>query len=468
MTKLLMAAVILLGASAHADLEALPRGLEEANKKGVQLDLEALKERGFIRVLTRNNPACYFMHRGQLMGFEYELAQHFAKKHGLEVLVIVPDNWSDMGQYLRDGRADMIAATVTITKERFERKSDLQFCHYYGEFYEDIVGRADDRSIKSVEDLKGRSIYVRASSSYYESLVNLQDQSKVRFKIKLVPESMETFEILDKVASGEFDLTCADRTLLNQSVRLGERLKPILKLNRPRTYGWVVRDNQPQLRAAVDAYFEKELGGSTFNTIYNRYFNLSRNTTLDDKFNTMEPGQISPYDDLVKKHAATYEFPWTLICSQMFQESSFREDAVSWSGAQGLMQLMPATAKEVGVKNPFDPDDNIRGGTYYLKKQYRRVPDEVDTVNTTCFALASYNGGYGHLIDARKLAKQLGKDPNVWTDNVDHAYALLSEPYYSKRAKYGYCRSEEIIGYVRKIMSRYIAYDAAINTSIAP
>jgi membrane-bound lytic murein transglycosylase F len=151
------------------------------------------------------------------------------------------------------------------------------------------------------------------------------------------------------------------------------------------------------------------------------------------------------------------------MCSLMFQESSFRPDAVSWSGAQGLMQLMPATAKEVGVKNPFDPDDNIRGGTYYLKKQYRRVPDEVDAVNTTCFALASYNGGYGHLIDARKLAEQLGKNPNVWTDNVDHAYALLSEPYYAKRAKYGYCRSEEIIGYVRKIMSRYIAYDAAQN-----
>lgn len=127
------------------------------------------------------------------------------------------------------------------------------------------------------------------------------------------------------------------------------------------------------------------------------------------------------------------------------------------------MQLMPATAREVGVKDPFDPDENIRGGTYYLRKQYRRVPDEVDDINTTCFALAAYNGGYGHLIDARKLAEKQGRNPDLWVDNVDHAYALLSEPYYAKRAKYGYCRSREIIGYVRKIMSRYAAYEVAMN-----
>lgn len=451
----------LIALCSSADLESLPRNMEHLNKQGLAVDLDKIKERGFIRVLTRNNPACYFMHRGQLMGFEYEMVHQFAKKHGVEVVVIVPESWSEMGQWLQEGRADLIAATVTMTPQRFKNKRELVFCHRYGEFFESIITRADDRSIQSLDDLKGRTIHVRESSSYYESLKEIQNKKKLKFKIERVPETEETFEILDKVAKGKYDLTCADQTLLNQSVRLGERLKPVVKLPRVRGYGWVVREDQPQLREAINAFFDKEVGRSTYNTIYNRYFNLSRNTSLEKKFELAGTGQISPYDDLVKKHAATYEFPWTLMCSLMFQESSFKADAVSWSGAQGLMQLMPPTAREVGVKDPFDPDDNIRGGTYYLKKQYRRVPDEVDVLNTTCFALASYNGGYGHLIDARKLAGQLGKNPNVWTDNVDHAYALLSEPYYSKRAKYGYCRSEEIIGYVRKIMSRYVAYDAA-------
>lgn len=463
MKRLILLLLSALSISAFSELDALPRNMEHLNEQGLEVDLEKIKERGFLRVLTRNNPACYFMHRGQLMGFEYEMVNRFAKKHDLEVVVIVPDEWSEMGKWLQEGRADLIAATITMTPQRFRNKRDLEYCHRYGEFHEQIIARAKDHSIKSLDDLNGRTIHVRESSSYHESLVELQKQKKLKFKIQLVPESMETFEILDKVAQGKFDLTCADQTLLNQSVRLGERLKPVIKLPRVRGYGWVVRKNQPQLKAAVNRFFEQELKSSSYRVIYNRYFNLSKNTALDDKFKLHGPGQISPYDKLVKKHAATYEFPWTLICSQMFQESSFRNDAVSWSGAQGLMQLMPATAKEVGVKDPFDPDDNIRGGTYYLKKQYRRVPDEVDVLNTTCFALASYNGGYGHLIDARKLAEKLGKDPNVWTDNVDHAYALLSEPYYAKRAKYGYCRSEEIIGYVRKIMSRYVAYENAMN-----
>ena len=451
----------LLSCEAPGAIDGLPRGLEEANRQGAHVDLAGIKERGFIRVLTRNNPACYFMHRGQLMGFEYEMVNRFAKKHELEVVVIVPENWSDMGQWLEDGRADLIAATVTMTAKRFQNKRDLQFCHRYGESYEHIISRAKDKSIQSLEDLNGRTIYVRGSSSYFESLTELKMKEKLNFKIRQVPESEETYEILEKVAKGEYDLTCADQTMLDQSVRMGEQIRPALKLTPARPYGWVVRNNQPQLRAAVDAFFKKELGSATYNTIYNRYFNLARNASLEEKFIPSGTGEISPYDDLVKKHAATYEFPWTLICSLMFQESSFRPDAVSWSGAQGLMQLMPATAGEVGVKNPFDPDESIRGGTYYLKKQYDRVPAEVDTVNRTCFALASYNGGYGHLIDARKLADQLGRDPNIWVGNVDHAYSLLSEDYYAKRAKYGYCRSEEIIGYVRKIMSRYVAYDAA-------
>ncbi len=444
---------------AFSALDELPRGLEEAKKKGAHFDLQAIKDRGFIRVLTRNNPACYFIHRGQLMGFEYEMTHRFAKKHGIEVLVVVPDKWSDMGKWLKEGRADVIAACVTITADRWDKKQNLEYGHHYGEVYEMIVSRSKDKSINTLADLKGRTIHVRKSSSYYETLRELQKEKKLHFEIQLVPEDEETFEIIDKVAEGKYDLTCVDHNFLNQSIRLGEKLKVVLKLNRPRSYGWIVRSNQPELKKAINTFFDKEYKSTAYNMIYKSYFELDWNKKLEESFDLSDSGQISPYDDLVKKYATEYNFPWTLICSLMYQESSFKAGAVSWSGAQGLMQLMPPTAREVGVKDPFDPAQSIRGGTYYLKKQYRRVPDEVNTINRACFALASYNGGYGHLIDARKLAQKKGRDPNIWVDNVDYAYSLLSKPYYAKRAKYGYCRSEEIIDYVRKIMSRYIAYD---------
>jgi membrane-bound lytic murein transglycosylase MltF len=104
MKILWVASLVSITSLVFAELEALPRGLEHANQLGLQVDLDQIKERGFIRVLMRNNPACYFMHRGQLMGFEYEMAHRFAKQHGLEVLVLVPENWSDMESWLKEGR----------------------------------------------------------------------------------------------------------------------------------------------------------------------------------------------------------------------------------------------------------------------------------------------------------------------------------------------------------------------------
>jgi membrane-bound lytic murein transglycosylase F len=443
------------------ELDELPRNIEQLNQQGLKIDLDQIKERGFIRVLTRNNPTCYFMHRGLLMGFEYELIQNFAQQLDLDVVVIVPENRDELAKWLEEGRADVIAANVTMMPDHFKNKRELEFGHRYGEFHETIVARADDHSIQSLEDLKGRKIYVRKSSSYYKSLTDLRKSKKLKFKIKLVPESEEIYEILDKVARGEYDLTCADQTILNESVRLKKQLKSVVQLPMVQSYGWVVRKNQPELLKAINVFFEKELNSSTYSTIYNRYFNLTQNATLEETFSMNRDGVISPYDDLVKKYAAEYGFDWTLICAQMFQESAFKNDTVSWSGAQGLMQLMPATAKAIGVEDPLDPAQNIRGGTYYLKQQYKRVPDGVDVLNTTCFALAAYNGGYGHLIDARSLAEKTGKNPNVWTENVAEAYALLSEPHYAKSATYGHCNGGAIIDYVQKIMSRYVAYETS-------
>ncbi len=453
--------LMLLVQSSIAELDALPRGLQTTPVKGKKIDLDEIKARGFIRVLTRNNPQCYFMHRDQLLGFEYELIQRFAKQHGLEVIVIVPEYWFEMEPWLQAGRADLIASAYTITPSRAENRYGNRFCHPYGNIHEVIVARREDDSVKSQDDLAGRTLHVRPGSSYHESLRELRRETGMDFKIVATPKNEETYTTLEKVARGEYDLTCADLNILDQSIFLGEALKPVLKLGGEHSYGWMVRNDQPLLYDAVNSFFEQELGTPSYNRLYTRYFSPDLNHPEREEINLSKPGPISPYDDLIKKYAAEYEFPWSLICAQMFQESSFRKDAESWSGAQGLMQLMPATAKEMRVSDPLDPAQNIRGGVHYLRNQYDRLPEGIDPVNRTCFALAAYNGGFGHLIDARNLAGQLGRDPNVWADNVDYAYTLLSSPEYAKSARYGYCRSEEITGYVRKIMARYIAYDTA-------
>lgn len=222
-------------------------------------------------------------------------------------------------------------------------------------------------------------------------------------------------------------------------------------------------------------FSEQEYQDSAYNLLYRRCFFEREEQHIEKLYNT-DPFQISPYDELIKTYATQYQMPWTLICAQIHQESRFDPNAESWSGAKGLMQLMPFTALEMGVENIFDPEENIAGGVKYLRKQYDRIPGEVDTFNKTCFSLAAYNGGYGHLIDARNLATQLGRNPNIWKGNVAVAYAFLSTPEFAWQSEHGYCRSSEIINYVQNIMLRHTAYQdeqtrhqssAASNSSAA-
>ena len=429
-------------------------------------DLDKIRERGYLRVLTRNNPACYFIHRGELMGFEYELIKQYAKQQGLDVVMIVPPRWADLKQWMLEGRGDVVAACITISPEREKRAKELQFCHPYASVQEIIVTRASDKKLKSLSDLAGRSVHVRRSSHYWTTLEKLKKESGIDFETKTVPETMETREILHRVEAGEFDLTMADSGFLDIEINTGRKLRSALMFRDIYNYGWVVRKDNPGLKASIDRFLEQKVGTSNYNYLYGKYFRMSSAVEeYKDEVPSLKKAVISPYDNLIKDAAEKYDFHWCLIASQMYQESRFKPDAKSWSGARGLMQLMPATAGELGLneRNITDPAKNIDAGVKYLGKQRKRVPDEVNAANRVMFALAAYNGGYGHLIDARALAEKLGRDPNLWVENVDYAYSLLSTPEYADKAKYGYCRSEEITGYVRQITARYLAYKSDID-----
>ena len=428
-------------------------------------DLEQMKARGYIRVLTRNNPACYFIHRGELMGFEYELVRLFARKHGLDVVMIVPPRWTDLRQWMLEGRGDMVAACITISEERTQSK-ELCFGAPYGTIQEIIVTRQSDKELTHLQDLAGRTVHVRRTSHYWTTLSDLQQKSGIEFMLEAVPETMETREILHRVESGEFDLTMADSGFLDIEINTGRKLRSALMFKEPYSYGWVMRRSNPDLKAAVDRFFHENAGTSDFNYLYGKYFRQGSTVgAFQDDIKSLDKAEISPYDDLIRASARQHEFHWCLIAAQMYQESRFKPDAESWAGARGLMQLMPATARELGLnaRTMTDPKRNIDAGVRYLGQQLNRVPDEVDDFNRVCFALAAYNGGYGHLIDARDLAGRLGRDPNKWIENVDYAYTLLSTPKYADEARYGYCRSDEITHYVRQIMARFASYKSDIE-----
>ncbi|MCK5336063.1 MAG: transporter substrate-binding domain-containing protein, partial [Gammaproteobacteria bacterium] len=420
-------------------------------------DFDAIRKRKTLRVITRNNAASYFLWRGELLGFEYEFVKAFAKEHKLRLEIISAPSHEAQIPMLLEGKGDIIASFLTITDKRKER--GIVFSRPHHKASEIIVSRADDKTIDSVDDLKGRSVVVRKSSAYWETLQALQNTG-LEFNLVAAPENMETEEIIAQVADGKFDLTLADNHLLDIELTWRDDIRAALVLGEVRNNAWAMRDNNPKLTKAVNQFIKKQYRSLFYNVTYNKYFKNAHKIKKyrSQRIDLNPDGTLSPYDKLVKKYAQKHEFDWRLIVAQMYQESRFNPEAKSWVGALGLMQVMPRTAKEMGIGNLKQPESGIKAGVQYLNWVRDRFEAELDVKARMWFTLAAYNAGQGHVKDARRLARKQGLNPNRWFDNVEKAMLLLSKKKYYSKARHGYVRGREPVNYVREIRSRYRAY----------
>ena len=439
----------------------LRKTLHEYADRVRENDWQNIQRRGFIRVLTRNNPYSYFIHRGRLMGFEYELARRFAKKHKLKLIMVVPPSWHEMFEYLRDGRGDVIAAMMTVTDER-GRLPGLSLCRPYARISEQIIAHKSAPMVKASRDLSGKSIAVREKSGYYYSLKALQ-KSGIAVKIIALPDTMETDEILGETAEGKYQYTMADSNIFKAECHRYPNLKAAFSLPEIHSYAWMTKSGNSELHKKINEFFKSEYKSAFFNITFRKYFSSGASSKKIASLETIREGRISKFDPLIRKHSGYYAFPWDFIAAQIYQESRFNPNAKAWDGGMGLMQLMPRTAKELGCRHVFNPNDNIKAGVKYMYRLRKRFKDEVSENDKMCFALASYNGGYGHVIDARKLAAEQGLDPNRWNGHVSKAFEQLSKRKYAKRARYGSCRSDIIINYVNNIFIRYYHYAQQAN-----
>lgn len=431
--------------------------LVDARRPVYKADLPGIEKRNVLRVLTRNNATSYFLWRGELLGFEYELVRRFAEQHGLLLEMIVPPSRRDLVPWLLSGRGDLIAASMTISDRK--KGYGVAFSRPYKKISEVVVARAGEQGLHGAQDLEGRSVVVRRSSAYWETLRKLRDGG-LHFALEAAPETMEDEEIIARVASGEFDLTVTSSEALDVELTWRDDVKAAFPLGEPVGQGWAVREGDEKLLAAVNAFIEKEYRSTFYNITYDKYFHNPHR--IMEEVSLREPrgesSALTPYDDLVRKFAAKYGFDWHLIAAQMYQESRFDPQAKSWTGARGLMQILPRTAAQFGFKNLLEPATGIEAGVRYLAWLRDRFESELSVQARTWFALAAYNAGLGHVRDARRLARRLDLDPNRWFGNVERAMRLLSQRKYARRAHYGYVRGSEPVRYVRAVRDRYRAY----------
>ncbi len=434
------------------------RKLAEFDQRLRTGDLPVIKQERTLRVATRNSAANYFVWRGQLLGFEYELAKRFADELGVRLEIVVADPEESLLELVRSGRADMAAAFLT---PRSGRNGDIAWSRPYHFAVKRVVTDVADSPIKAIGDLSGRRIHVPRDSDARETAERLRDQEGIDLQVEVLPAGTTPEAAIRGVANGDYDLILVDDHVARNAAAWRENVQSYLEIGEPIPHRWAFREDNGQLQAAADRFLGQTYRSEFYNVVYSKYFR-DHDRIREFQAQRIDLGsgqQLSPWDDIIQRYANRKGLDWRLVAAQIFQESGFNPNARSWVGAQGLMQIMPATARQVGVTGSIhDPEVNIRAGIKYLDWLRDRFEDDLRVQDRMWFMLAAFNAGVGHVRDARRLADRLGLDRDRWFDNVERAMQKLSQPKYYRNARFGYVRGHEPVQYVRAIRERYQAY----------
>lgn len=412
--------------------------------------LQRIQKTGEITVVTRNNAHCYYLYRDQPMGFEYEMAQAFAEYLGVRLRVKVVDSWEDMVAALNMGSAAFIAASTPIIPKW---QTEVAFSDGYMEVAQQIITHRKNSSIKKAADLSGKTVDVRKGTAYQQRLMELKDQG-IDLAIRL-HDDLPTEELIQKVADEEIDFTIANSNIILINRRNFPGAVPTGSINNRMQLSWAVYPKSIELLEYINAFLKVVKKSGKFNSIYDKYYGDTKDFDYVDLkvFHRRVKARLSRYSTFIKAAAKKHGFDWRLIAAQIYQESHLNPWAKSQADARGLMQILPSTGKSLGVRDLFDPVQNINAGVQHLKNLYEHF-ETVNGQDRLLISLAAYNIGQGHIHDARKLAKKKGLDPNKW-ESLSKTLPLLQTKKYYKHAKYGFCRGNEPIRYIKQILIYY-------------
>ncbi|WP_424411399.1 membrane-bound lytic murein transglycosylase MltF [Pasteurella sp. PK-2025] len=416
----------------------------------------AIQNRGKLIVGTINNPISYFIdHSGQPAGLEYELSKAFADYLNVSLEILPMSNGDELFQALENNQIDIAAANLLYQAKKLEQ---FQVGPTYYSASWQLVYRKGEERPRHLGQLKGKLGIISGSE-----LTALLQDAKEKYpdltwsvNDKLTPE-----ELLIQMANGKIDYAIANSIDVSAVQQIKPNVAVAFDLTDESTVHWYLPNNSySELQAALLDFMNSAIETGLVARIEEKYFN---HLTQFDYVDTRS--YLKAIDTVLPKYAPLFEkykgdLDWRLLAAIAYQESHWNPDATSPTGVRGMMMLTKATAERMKIIDRTDPEQSIKAGSDYLHWLITQMPDTINQEERIWFALAAYNMVLGHLLDARRLTKNLGGDPDNWLD-VKKNLPLLAEKRYYTNLKYGYARGYEAFRYVeniRRYMNSIINY----------
>jgi len=434
-------------------------------------DLDGMIERRVIRVLTVHSKTFYFTDKGTQRGtvvdsfrlFEKEFNKKLAAEHRLKNknknlkvrVVFIPLPRDQLLSGLATGKGDIAAANLTITPER-QKLVDFTV-PLLSNVNEVVVAGPASPKIVSLDDLSGQEVFVRKSSSYYESLVALNmkfaTEKKPPVTLKEAPETLEDEDLLELLNAGLIAPIIVDKHKADFWKQIFPKLTVYdsVAVHSGGEVAWAIRKGSPQLKAMLDGFVTRnKVGTAIGNQLLTRY--LKNVKYVKNAASENERKKFRALIHYFQKYGDQYALDWVLMVAQGYQESQLNQNARSPAGAIGVMQLLPGTGKDMNVGDIKETGANIHAGVKYMRfmiDQYYEK-ESMTELDKTLFAFASYNAGVSQISQLREEAAKRGLDPNVWFQNVEYVAAETV--------------GQETLTYVSNIYKYYIAYRLALES----
>ena len=417
--------------------------------------LEKIQKKKHLDVIILNSPTTYYIGNDEKVGFEYDLIAAFAKHIGVDLNLSVVYTVNEVLEKSRQGIGDITVAGLTKTPQRMK---EFKFGPIYYSVQEQLICSSEliheGKFPKKIQDLKNRSIMVGKETSY-EVTLNTIKQQVPGFDFKTTIEYSNE-QLLRMTQERKIDCTVADSNIFMISQRYYPKLNRALVLRKNRYLAWVLRKGDDSLNEALYKWLNVFEYSGKMQELKGRYFTfLSLFDYYDTSmFYTRMEKRLPRYKKYFIEAGKKYNIPWIILAAVSYQESHWNPHATSYTGVRGMMMLTNNTARLLGVKNRLDAKQSIFGGAKYLRTLDEKLPKEIKGVNRWAFILASYNIGYGHVLDAQTLAKRLNKNPNSWIE-IKKILPLLEQKKYFRHLRYGYARGSEPVRYVNAIQNYY-------------